>query len=177
MAAAVREEVLKEELGDHDRKVARAKDIRERAFRHANVVEDLVMAQLELAQRDPGQVLKAGAAIKMLSLAAGSLERLHDLKKRALGLDRDSVFAEELPELVIRCLTDDEAAEIRRQQEEEDEPGYLLEQDEGDEAGRPNPHDDEVIVESGDDKERSAEPCTPVATDRDGFRLVREPAP
>jgi len=102
MAAAVREKVLEEELGDQDQLVARAKDIRERAYRSANIVENLVMGQLALVQRDPTQILKVSMALKALSLAAGSLERLHDLKHRALGLDREDVFPEEMPELVIR---------------------------------------------------------------------------
>ena len=126
MAAAVREEVLKDELGDPDLKVARAKEIRERAFQNATTVEALIMAQLDQAQRDPSQVLRAGAALKMLSLAAGSLERLHDLKQRALGLDRNSHLDDERTELVIRNLTEEEVAEMRLRQEEEDASGDLM---------------------------------------------------
>ncbi len=74
MAAAVREEVLKDELGSPDLKVARAKEIRERAYENANIVEALVMGTLEAARRDPNHVLRAASALKMLSLAAGSLE-------------------------------------------------------------------------------------------------------
>lgn len=37
------------------------------------------MAQLELAQKDTAQAFKAASAVKLLSLAAGGLDRLHNL--------------------------------------------------------------------------------------------------
>lgn len=181
MAAAVREEILKEELNDKDLLVQRAKSIRERAFQNANIVEDLIMGQLALAQRDPSQILKAGAALKMLSLAAGSLERLHDLRQRALGLDKDNVFAEEMPELVIRCLTDEEVAEMRQQQESEDELAGLTLEPEAAPASGGAIHateDDDVVVEDGEsepDKSRQAQ--TPPPVDAAGYRLVRGAQP
>ncbi|MQT12025.1 hypothetical protein [Segnochrobactrum spirostomi] len=115
MATAVREEVLREELGDRDLKVRRAKDIAETAYANATVVEQLIMAQLKVAQEDPSQALKAASAIKGLSLAAAGLERLHDLKKRALGLDKMEMH-DDLPDLRIHCLTDEEEDAIRRGQ-------------------------------------------------------------
>ena len=171
MAASVREEVLKEELGDPDLKVARAREIRERTFERANIVEDLIMQQLQLAQRDPTQVLRAGAALKMLSLAAGSLERLHEVKKRALGLDRDSPLKDELTELVIRDLTQEDVDEMRRQQEEDDHSGGLIVDDE-DDGGLPERDANDVIIETGVDDKKCPEPQIDTA-DGDGFRLVR----
>jgi DNA-binding transcriptional regulator YdaS (Cro superfamily) len=85
IAAAVKEEVFKEELDDTDLTVMRAKDVREAAYTNAVMVESLIMGQLQAVQKDPSQVLKAASAVKMLSLAAAGLERLHDLKWKALG--------------------------------------------------------------------------------------------
>ena len=76
------------------------------------------MAQIALAQKEPGQILRVASALKGLSLAAGTLERLHSLKHRAMGLDRH-VDERELPKLIIDCYTDDELADIRAQQGDE----------------------------------------------------------
>jgi hypothetical protein len=57
----------------------------------------------------------------MLSLAAGSLERLHELKQRALGLDRDSAIGEEMPQLIVCDLTTDDVADMRAAQEESED--------------------------------------------------------
>jgi lambda repressor-like predicted transcriptional regulator len=174
MAAAVREKVLEEEFGNQDQLVARAKDIRERAYRNANIVEDLIMAQLALAEREPAEILKAGAALKMLSLAAGSLERVHDLKKRALGLDKDSVFSEEMPELIIRCLTDEEVAKMQDAQEQEDFGDEIIPDDEDGDVEPVDPEADEIVIEDSEGHGRRPEPRTPAHTDSEGFRLVRE---
>src|SRR5262245_14257876 len=77
------------------------------------------MSQVQLAQKDPAQVLRVASALKALSLAAAGLERLHDLKFRCLGLDKH-VDEAELPEIVIRDLSEKEIAEIRATQAEDD---------------------------------------------------------
>ena len=68
------------------------------------------MSQVQLAQKDPAQILRVASGLKALSLAAG-LERLHDLKWRALGLDKH-VDEAELPQIIIRGLSEEEVAEI-----------------------------------------------------------------
>ena len=78
------------------------------------------MAQIALAQREPGQILRVASALKGLSLAAGTLERLHNLKHTALGLDRH-VDERALPQLIVDCYTDDELADIRTQQGEDED--------------------------------------------------------
>lgn len=113
LAAAVREEVFRQELDDPDLLIVRAKDVRESAYRNALVIEDLLMAQLQAAQRDPSQAFKAASAVKTLSLASAALERLHGLKRAALGLDRNAVMGEQLPELVLRDLTEEEIEQLR----------------------------------------------------------------
>ena len=107
LAEAVREEIVALELGDKDLTANRARKVRETAYEHAQQIEQLVMAQIALAQREPGQILRVASALKGLSLAAGTLERLHGLNTRAMGLDRH-VEERELPKLTIDCYTDDE---------------------------------------------------------------------
>ena len=86
MATAVMTEVFKSELPDQNTITHRAKENREATYTNAAIVEGLVMAQLALAQKDPAQAFKAATALKILSLAASALERLHATKLRALGL-------------------------------------------------------------------------------------------
>lgn len=121
MAAAAKEQVFRAELGDQDTIVARARETRERTYSNATRIEDLIMAQLELAQKDPAQAYKAAAAIKMLSLAASAVERLHDTKSRVLGVDKDSLLPDELPVLTIRDLTSAEIEALQKPLEDGEE--------------------------------------------------------
>jgi hypothetical protein len=55
MAAAVQKEIFKDELGDRDTLVLRAKETREATYANAKIIEGLIMAQLQNAQKDPRQ--------------------------------------------------------------------------------------------------------------------------
>jgi len=120
LAAAVKQQVFTENLADPDLITNRAVETRETAYRNAVMVEGLIMAQLEAAQTDPSQALRAAGAIKALTLAAAGLERIHALKWRALGLDKDSLQGEELPVLVFEDLTAAEITAIQQGTEDED---------------------------------------------------------
>ena len=166
-AEAVREEIVALELGDKDLTANRAREVRETAYEHARQIEQLVMAQIALAQREPGQILRVASALKGLSLAAGTLERLHGLKYRAMGLDRH-VEERELPKLTIDCYTDDELAGIRAQQgEEKDLVGAELVDDAPSRvlgpAPRSRPEDDDVVALGFDDDDDVEEDPTPAA--------------
>ena len=139
--------MLRETLPDKDQLVARAKDTRERAYRHADIVQDLVMAQLDVIRSDPSQALRVNTALKALSLAAGALDRLHELKRRALGLDNDNVQEEDLPELPIMDLTADEIADLRAQQEEDEIGGGWVGEDRSERISSQSEFDEGVIIE------------------------------
>ncbi|MGA0598132.1 hypothetical protein [Enterovirga sp. CN4-39] len=174
MAQSVQEEVFSRELNDHDVTVARAKATREAAYNNAIAIEALVMGQLEAAKKDPSSTHKVASAIRALSLAAAAVERLHAVKKAALGLDRDNVLEEELPTLVIQDLTAEDLAELqaRDEQDEYDENDLLpfSEPTPHDSAG--SYHDDEVVVEDGTEEIPGGQP--PVL-DHDGYRVVGRP--
>ncbi len=170
LATAVRQEV---ELASPDQLVERAKDIRERSYLNALTVENLVMAQLQLAEHDPSLVLRAGAAIKMLSLAAASLERLHTLKKSALGLDRDSGIADELPQIVIRDLTDEEMTSMRESAKAEDEPDDLPSEIEENGDQDRSSEDDDIVIYHEKPRGSVERVDQPVRQCDDGSRLVR----
>jgi hypothetical protein len=172
IAAAIKEQVFGEMLDDPDLKLKRAKETREAAYRNAVVVENLVMAQLQEAQKDPATAYRAAAAIKSLSLAAATLERTHTLKWSALGLDRDSALSDELPVLILQDLTKKEIEQMRASQTEDDVALDLGVDSE--KAEQP----DDIVSEDGDKRVRRPSPLpTPVATDSEGFRLVRGASP
>jgi predicted DNA-binding protein YlxM (UPF0122 family) len=189
MAAVVEKEILKEELGDQDTLVLRAKATREVAYTNAVIVEDLIMAQLALAQKDPAQAFKAGTAVKMLALAAAALERLHATKKHALGLDKESPFTEELPVLTFRDLSKDELKALaeRDESDEENDLGIPIapadgEYDESDyvivEGGEAvvegGAFESDEIVEEGLEPAEPAKPRPKTVEYPGGGRLVKE---
>jgi len=128
MAAVVQKEIFKEELGDQETITRRAKETREAAYANAVVIGELVMAQLALAQKDPAQAFKAASAMKVLSLAAGTVERTQTIRLRALGLDKENAPPDVMPELIIRDLSKEEKAalEARNEDDEESEIGFPL---------------------------------------------------
>ena len=179
MAAVVQKEIFKEELGDRDTLVFRAKETREATYANAKTIEDLIMAQLQLAQKDPTQAFKAANALKALSLAASGLERLHATKLRALGLDKENALPDELPVLTFRNLTPAEikAFQERDDTDEESELGIpIAPTDEADlnSTGTDSNESDDIIVEG--EEEEPAKPCT-AATIALGGRLVRGQQP
>jgi hypothetical protein len=114
LASLVKEELFKLKLDGKGDLTQRARETRETAYKNAVTVETLIMAQLELAQKDPSQAFKAAGAVKLLSLAAAGLERLHNLKWTALGMNRDSVISDELPKLIFQDLSEQEIKEIQQ---------------------------------------------------------------
>ncbi len=126
LVESVRAAITSEALARPDELVERAKDVRERAYRNASRLEDLVMSQLAIAERDPTQVLRVSAGLKALSLAAGALERLHGLKLRALGLDRVDAVPDEMPVLEIVGLTEEDCKRIRSSHGDDDDFGGAL---------------------------------------------------
>jgi hypothetical protein len=179
MAAAVQKEIFKNELGDRDTLVFRAKETREATYANAKIIEGLIMAQLQNAQKDPTQALKAATALKALSLAASALERLHATKSRALGLDQENVLPDEMPVLTIRDLTSSElkALQERNESDDEDELGGLLPvySEEPDSTGAESDDSEEIVVEGEEQEEpeETGKPSPPTSLEALGGRLVR----
>lgn len=187
MAAVVQKEIFTEALGDQDTLVLRAKATREAAYTNTVIVEDLIMAQLALAQKDPTQAFKAATAVKMLALAAAALERLHATKLHALGLDKDTPLADEMPVLTFRDLSKDELKALAERDESDDESdlGIPLAPRSTDSGfiGSETDESDDIIVEEGgevivegeepeDPAKPSPKPLYPL-----GGRLVRDHQP
>ncbi|KQT77980.1 hypothetical protein [Methylobacterium sp. Leaf466] len=124
VASKVMARVYEETLPDVDATVQRAIDTRETAYRNAVAIENMIIERLEGAAADPGTTFAAASAIKMLGIAAAALERLHGLKRAALGLNDDSLIDDDLPTLQIQDLSAEEITEMHRNQHEDDpDPG------------------------------------------------------
>jgi len=190
-AAAVQKELFDEELADKDLTAQRARDVREAAYTGCVMIEQLISAQLELAQKDAALAVRAASALKALSLAAASLERTHNLKYRALGLDK-LVVEEQLPVLTLRDLTSDEIEALQAGHDNGDELDEVLSEGHGadHDASASTPdvatgwaeQDDEVVIGFDDDddhpaghenKQQSEQPAEQVARDAEGYRIVR----
>jgi hypothetical protein len=117
LATAVQEAVFADIFEDPVALRAKGRDARSAAFENAGRIERLVMAQVDESLKDPANAYRAASAIRALSLAAQAIERTHKIRWAALGLDQ-AQDSEELPELIIRDLTEEELSEIRREQSE-----------------------------------------------------------
>lgn len=177
MAKKIECEVFATAFPDHDGWVDRARDTRDSTYRNAVVIGDLVMAQLQVAQEDPTQALRVASSIKALSLAAATLERTHALRWAALGLAKDSVVGEQLPELIFRDLgaAEIEAFQQRDADEDDDLGGNMGSVDpftQEDAVDEGDPRDDDDVVIEGD--ESPAPLPAKGKFDADGCKYVRE---
>lgn len=98
-----------------------AGESKRQAYVNSLAIEGLLMEQLQIAASTPAEAYRTATAIKSLALAAQTTERLLGIKYKALGLDRNELLAEELPEIKFRYITNEEALEMRRAQEAEDD--------------------------------------------------------
>jgi hypothetical protein len=183
IAATVQKEIFTEELGDQATLVHRAKEIRESTYTSAKRVRELMMAQVEIAQNDPIRAFKAGTAVKTLLHVASALQRLHATQLRALGLDKDTPLAEEMPVLTIRDLSKEQlkAKAERDESDEESDLGIPIAPagTESGPAGSGTDESDDIVTEGfeeGDETEEAAKP-SPTSLCPLGGRLVREHKP
>ena len=188
MAAAVKEQIFSAELNSPDTLLRRAKETREAAYANGVIIDQLVMAQLALAQNEPAQAFKAATAIKMLSLAAATLERTQTIKLRALGIDGADVPLDVIPELIIRDLSKKDIIELRarNEDEEEDDLGIPIAPSSSDvpsvsvgiydtdcTVAESESEDDAIIVE-GEEGDEPVKPQPKPSYLQGGGRLVKE---
>ncbi|MGW5959350.1 hypothetical protein [Methylorubrum thiocyanatum] len=147
LAATVVARVKKEQEAQADTTTERALTIREATYSYATKIERMIVERLDAAAADPDQVYAAAASVKMLTNAAAALERLHTLKRNALGITDEDMNADEVPVLVIKNLSDIEVASIRQRQSDEDE--FDNESIEGVDGAAEAP-EDEIVCESDD---------------------------
>jgi hypothetical protein len=182
MAAAIKKEVFDAELGDEEQLRFRAKDLKERTYRDAKTLQELMMAQFADTAKDPAQVLRVATAMRALSLAANTLDRVHGVQQRALGLDKDNVFPEELPMIIIQDLSADDLAEIKSMHEELDDGEIGIDASDavGDEQDDEEDDvvDDDIVIEGVDEADSTPEPNAESGAlkDADGVPLAKSAA-
>lgn len=120
VAASVEAKVFEAMLPDEDQTVQRAIDVREAAYRNAILLENMIVARLEVANRDPEATFATASALKAFAVAAQALERLHALKRAALGINDDTFRNNDLPALRIEDLSNEDLREMRARHEEDD---------------------------------------------------------
>jgi hypothetical protein len=189
LATSVKEEIYDTGLGDKDLTIQRARETREKAYKNACAVEEQIMGTVDAMGKASSKTLGLTSKLKALALAAAGLERIHGLKSRALGLDKDLPIGNEMPVLVIRDLNDDEIKALHQNDDEDDAEPFVAESpklalqelpdesDSGEDDARVSTDTDEsddIIAEGAE--EEPARRCT-AATIALGGRLVRGQLP
>lgn len=118
LGAQVRAKVQVSVLADADDLAQRAVSIREGAYQGAMRIERLLLAALDEASADPSKLFALTATAKATALAAQTLERLHSLKRSALGITDDATLDDDLPVLQILDLTSNEIETMRENSDE-----------------------------------------------------------
>ncbi|MCP1557273.1 UNVERIFIED_ORG: hypothetical protein J2W75_003911 [Methylorubrum zatmanii] len=147
LAAKVAVRVKEQQESDVGTLTERALTIRETTYSYATKIERMIVERLDAAAADPDQVYAAAASVKMLTNAAAALERIHTLKRSALGITDEDMNTDEVPVLVIKNLSDIEVASIRQRQSDEDE--FDNDSIEGEDEAVEAP-EDEIVCENGD---------------------------
>lgn len=147
LAAKVAVRVKEQQESDVGTLTERALTIRETTYSYATKIERMIVERLDAAAADPDQVYAAAASVKMLTNAAAALERIHTLKRSALGITDEDINTDEVPVLVIKNLSDIEVASIRQRQSDEDE--FDNDSIEGEDEAVEAP-EDEIVCENGD---------------------------
>jgi len=150
LAVQVNARVQAAQEADVEDLAERAKLIRDTTYAAASKTEKMLAATLDAADADPSQIYAAAAKIKMLMNAAATLERLHALKRSALGINDDTLVSDEIPTLQIVNLTAEAVAAMRREQRAESMGyGEVIDGDVTDITD--DQADDDITVEQGDE--------------------------
>ena len=181
----MKEEIYDTALGDKDLTIQRARETREKAYKNACAVEEQIMGTVDAMGKASSKTLGLTSKVKALALAAAGLERIHGLKSRALGLDKDLPIGNEMPVLVIRDLNEDEIKALHQNDDEDEAELFVAEStklapqvlddesnsSEDDEiVGTDSDESDDIIAEG--EEEEPAKRCT-AATIALGGKLVR----
>jgi Mrp family chromosome partitioning ATPase len=176
LATSVKAEIHASGLDDKNHTVERARATREAAYSNATLLEGRIMQAV--AAMSSSKTVGQSSTLKSLALAAAGLERLHGLKLRALGLDKDIPLQDELPVLTFRDLSEEEI-KARRDRDEDDEAEpfapetpKLAVEDEGEEPDLDE--EDDIMTEGAEEPELKDKV---VLRDADGCRLVRGALP
>lgn len=118
----VMEAVAKAAIDDATIIAQRAKESRDESYAWTQILQKMVMKEIADAKRNGKEVMVVGPNVKVLTEAMKLISMGWDTRSKILGLDKEKMESEELPELVISELTQDEIESIRSAQEQGDVP-------------------------------------------------------
>jgi hypothetical protein len=112
-ARRIERETIEEAFGDQPDRLQRGKRARQSSLALADRIERAASSILTDIEAAPAMAASHAGSLRTLSLAAQLAERTFALKSSALGLSSNDLDPEELPQIVIRDLTEEELEAIR----------------------------------------------------------------
>lgn len=116
IAASAQSAVDASEIDDHAGRLHAFRAARSRTVTNADALENLLMAQIAVAQSKPEEAFRALATVKSIATAAQAPERLQVIRTAALGIETDQ--SDELPVIIIKDLTEDDLSALQRSHEQ-----------------------------------------------------------
>ncbi len=120
-ARRIERETIAEAFGDPPDRIERGKQARQRSLDLAERLERAASSILIEIEAAPAMAASHAGNLRALGLAAQVAERTFALKSSALGLSPHDTDPEELPQIIIRDLTEEELEAIRAGHGDEDE--------------------------------------------------------
>lgn len=98
----------------------RIRKTKEEHYKMSEAIAKLTFAELMKMRKEEKRFRDCQQDIKTLLLAAEALKRVREERWVTLGLDKDVVDENSLPDLVLRRMTDEDVEQMRAQQMEDD---------------------------------------------------------
>jgi hypothetical protein len=112
-ARRIERETIEEAFGDQPDRLQRGKRARQSSLDLAERIERAASSILTEIEATPSTAGSYAGGLRALSLAAQLVERTFAIKSSALGLLPGDLDPEELPQIIIRDLTEEELEAIR----------------------------------------------------------------
>lgn len=119
----VEEEIVQQVVSNQDKWAERAEHVRETYYKTAETIRNMNLKVIGDAMKGPG-AFSAQPDLKALGMLISNLEKLRVGQFAITGLDKELAEDDEIPELLVRSLTDSEIQSIRDAQsapQEDDE--------------------------------------------------------
>lgn len=124
------EEIKKEAQSAEQRVLSeRIKQTKEDHYKMSEAIGRLAFNEILKARKDGKPFRTVQQDIKTLLLTAETLKKVREERWITLGLDKDVIDEETLPELVITTMTQDQCEQLREEQQEDEQVMGIDEED------------------------------------------------
>lgn len=113
----VEEEIVQQVVNNKDKWAERAEHVRETYYKTAETIRNMNLKVIGDAMKGPG-AFSAQPDLKALGMLISNLEKLRVGQFAITGLDKELAEEDEIPELMVRSLTEKEIKLIREAQSE-----------------------------------------------------------